>query len=100
MPRPLSLEVPDGKGGWKVALPALGFPAGKDKTMLIRLDGIDGKSVSRRFRLRTNMEIYWDFLGYATELDAKLARLHRPTPLAAELRYRGILEMTKKNASS
>src|SRR5207302_1732807 len=39
MPRPLSLEAPDGHGGWKVAVPALGFPAGKDKTMLIRLDG-------------------------------------------------------------
>jgi hypothetical protein len=46
------------------------------------------------------MEIYWDFLGYATELDPKLARLHRPAPLAAELRYRGMLEMTQKNASS
>jgi hypothetical protein len=102
-PRPLSLEVPDGNGGWKVALPALGFPAGKDKTMLIRLDGIDGKGgkgVCRRFRLRTNMEIYWDFLGYAAQRDPQLARVHRPEPLAAELRYRGVLEMTQKNPSS
>ncbi len=71
--------------------------------MLIRLDGIDGKAgngVCRRFRLRTNMEIYWDFLGYAVELDPKVARLHRPEPSAAELRYRGILEMMQKNASS
>lgn len=112
LPQPLSLEVPDGKGGWKVALPALGFPAGKDKTMLIRLDnlgepnglgepgGVSPRSVTRRFRLRTSMEIYWDFLGYATELDPKLARLERPTPMSAELRYRGILEMTRKNRSS
>jgi hypothetical protein len=99
-PRPLSLEVPDGNGGWKVALPALGFPAGKDKTMLIRLDGIDGKGVCRRFRLRTNMEIYWDFLGYATELDPKLAKLERPAPLAADLHFRGVLEMTRKDRSS
>ncbi len=100
MPQPLSLWVPDGKDEWKVALPALGFPAGKDKTMLIRLDGIDGKGVSRRIRLRTSMEIYWDFLGYATELDVKLAYLHRPEPLAADLRYRGMVEMTQKNTSS
>ena len=100
-PKPLSLEVPDGKGGWRAALPALGFPAGKDKTMLIRLDGIDAdKGVCRRFRLRTSMEIYWDFLGYATELDPELASIQRPTPLAADLRYRGVLEMSKKNASS
>jgi Tfp pilus assembly protein PilF len=102
-PRPLSLEIPDGKGGWKSALPALGFPAGKDKTMLIRLDGIDGidgKGVSRRFRLRTNMEIFWDYLGYATELDPKIARLQRPAPTSAELRYHGITAMTQKDRSS
>jgi tetratricopeptide (TPR) repeat protein len=99
-PEPLTLEVPDGKGGWKVGRPALGFPAGKNKTMLIRLDGIDGTGVSRRFRLRTNMEIFWDFLGYARGLDAKLARLERPPPITAELRYCGILQMTQKGASS
>jgi Tfp pilus assembly protein PilF len=99
-PRGLVLEVPDGKGGWKVGRDKLGFPAGKDKTILIRLDGIDGKGVRRRFRLRTNMEIYWDFLGYARGLDPKLARVQRPEPVAAELRYRGILEMTQKDRSS
>jgi Tfp pilus assembly protein PilF len=99
-PRGLVLEVPDGKGGWKVGRPALGFPAGKDKTILVRLDGIEGKGVSRRFRLRTNMEIYWDFLGYARRLDSGLARVQRPPPLTADLRYRGILEMTQRDASS
>src|SRR5262249_50378816 len=32
-PSPLELEVPDGSSGWKVARPALGFPAGKNKTI-------------------------------------------------------------------
>jgi hypothetical protein len=101
IPRPLALEVPDGKGGWKVADPALGFPAGKDKTLIIRLDGLAGKSgVTRRFRLRTNMEIYWDFLGYAVELDSGLAKLQRPAPVSAELRYRGMLQMTRKDRTS
>ena len=99
-PRPLVLEVPDGKGGWKVGRPALGFPAGKDKTMVVRVDGIDGPGVTRRFRLRTNMEIYWDYLGYARGLDAGLARIERPAPKSAELRYKGFLEMTQKDASS
>jgi cytochrome c-type biogenesis protein CcmH/NrfG len=99
-PRPVTLEVPDGKGGWKVGRPALGFPAGKNKTMVIRLDGIDGAGVSRRFRLRTNMEIYWDFLGYARGLDEQLARIGRPEAQSAQLRYRGLLQMTQKDASS
>ena len=100
LPRALTLEVPDGQGGWKVGRPALGFPAGKDKTMLIRLDGIDGPGVSRRFRLRTNMEIYWDALSYARPLDAGLARQRWLAPEAAELRFRGILRMTQANPSS
>ncbi len=99
-PRPLVLEVPDGKGGWKVGRPALGFPAGKNKTIMIRLDGIEGKGVSRRFRLRTNMEIYWDALSYASALDAKVIRQKVLAPETAELRYCGILEMTQANESS
>jgi tetratricopeptide (TPR) repeat protein len=99
-PRPLVLEIPDGQGGWKVGRPALGFPAGKNKTMLIRLDGIDGSKVGRRFRLRTNMEIFWDFLGYAQPLDAKLAKMQRLAPHTAELRYRGLLVMSQKDRSS
>jgi tetratricopeptide (TPR) repeat protein len=99
-PRPLVLEVPDGRGGWKVARDDLGFPAGKNKTMLIRLDGVAGKGVARRFRLRTNMEIYWDALHYARGLDEKLARLKWLRPARAELRYRGFLHMTRANRSS
>lgn len=100
MPKPLSLEVPDGNGGWKVASPALGFPAGKVKTMLIRLDEVDPMDIPRKVRLRTSMEIYWDFIGYAVELDPKLAKLQRPEMSTAELRYRGVVAMTQKNASS
>ncbi len=67
--------MPDGKGGWTVGRSELGFPAGKNKTIVIRLDDIPGRNgVARRFRLRTNMEIYWDALQYAEGLDAGLAR--------------------------
>ena len=37
-PQPLSMEVPDGKGGWVVAQPNLGFPAGRKKICLFDLD--------------------------------------------------------------
>ncbi len=100
LPRPLVLEIPDGKGGWKVGRPALGFPAGKDKTMLIRLDGIEGENVSRRFRLRTNMEIFWDYLGVAEGVDSSIVKQTSLDPTSAELRYRGVLEMSQKNVSS
>jgi hypothetical protein len=100
-PRPLVLEVPDGKDGWKVEQPALGFPAGKNKTMLIRLDRGAGKDVIHRFRLRTNLEVYWDSLAYARGLDIGKARRSPPLdPETADLRYLGFLEMTQANESS
>jgi len=100
-PRGLVLEAPDGKGGWAVGRPELGFPAGKNKTIVIRLDGIPGQEgVARRFRLRTNMEIYWDALEYAEGLDAGQVRQTVLMPETAELRHRGISLITRANASS
>jgi len=96
----LELDVPDGHGGWKLGRPALGFPAGKNKTILIRLDGIEGQGVTRRFRLRTNMEIYWDAIAYARGLDGGLACRQMLQPDSAELRSHGIVEMTSANPSS
>ena len=99
-PHALVLEVPDGKGGWKAGRDRLGFPAGKNKTMLIRLDGIEGEGVSRRFRLRTSMEIYWDALLYARGRDEAETVKQTLLPNYADLHFRGILEMTQANPSS
>ncbi len=100
-PHGLVLEVPDGKGGWTVGRPALGFPAGKNKTIVIRLDAIPGqKGVARRFRLRTNMEIYWDCLEYAEGVGADSIRQVALQPTSAELRYRGISRIARADDSS
>ena len=102
-PRGLVLEVPDGKGGWTAVRDRIGFPAGKNKTVLIRLDGLDGvgdPGVPRRFRLRTNMEIFWDALRIARGLDDSRIVRTELLPVEADLRGRGILEMTEANRSS
>jgi hypothetical protein len=100
-PFPILLEIPDGKGGWKVAKDDIGFPAGKNKTILIRLDGLGGDvHVARRFRLRTNMEIYWDALRYARVLDEGQAKQQPLAPETAELRYRGVGQLTPGNGTS
>ncbi|MDB5386631.1 MAG: Tetratricopeptide repeat protein [Planctomycetaceae bacterium] len=99
-PRGLVLEVPDGKGSWKVARDRLGFPAGKHKTVLIRLDGIDGPGVPPRFRLRTSMEIYWDAIQFARGVDDSQAVKQTLQPVQADLRFRGILAMSQANRSS
>jgi Tfp pilus assembly protein PilF len=93
-PRGLSLEAEDARGRWVVVAPDLGFPAGKNKTVLIDLgrvvrSGVDG---ARRLRLRTNLEIYWDSLAYAAGLtDAPITTV-RLDAVRADLRYRGFSE--------
>jgi len=85
---PPSIEVPDGRGGWRVAVPEMGFPAGLPRMMTYDITdlptGDDG-----RFRIRTNMEIFWDqvFVG----VDVADSRLRRQVmqPAVAELRYLG-----------
>jgi Tfp pilus assembly protein PilF len=100
LPQSLSLEVPNGRGGWRVARANLGFPAGKRKTILIDLQGIWQPGAPRRLRLRTNMEIYWDMLAWARALpDAELKR-QRLHPSTATLRYRGFSVVQAANRSA
>jgi Tfp pilus assembly protein PilF len=99
-PAPLTLEIPDGKGGWKVGRGGLGFPAGKNKTCVLQLNGIESDKVTRRFRLRTNLEIYWDALHYASGLDASKCKQQRLPAQSAQLQFRGIVRMSQRNPSS
>jgi tetratricopeptide (TPR) repeat protein len=82
-PSGLVLEALDGHGRWVVVNPDLGFPAGKNKTMLIDLTRA-GRAT--RLRLRTNLEIYWDSLTLAQEVSGSL-RTRRLSLTDAELRY-------------
>lgn len=81
-------------GHWKVVNDNLGFPAGKNKTVLLPLPDALGQSHRRRYRLRTNLEIYWDFLGWSlTEKDAPVET--QSLDLASsELRYRGFSKLS------
>jgi hypothetical protein len=84
-PRGLSLEALNQDGSWRTVRDDLGFPAGKNKTVLIDLKAIAG---AHRIRLRTNLEIYWDslLLGSRAPSPVKTTRID---PSTAELRYRG-----------
>ncbi len=93
-PRGLSLEALDAGGRWVLVAPELGFPAGKNKTILIDLGRVAraGVAGARRLRLRTNLEIYWDLLAYAAGVtDARLQTV-RLDPARADLHYRGYSE--------
>jgi Tfp pilus assembly protein PilF len=98
-PRGLRIDVPDGRGHWRTAKSGLGFLAGKLKTAVIDLTGIFPAGAPRKFRLGTNMEIYWDRLAWASGSPAR--RIQTNIPLAsAELRHRGFSVMRAANPSS
>jgi tetratricopeptide (TPR) repeat protein len=85
----LSVEVPDGRGGWITAQDNLGFPAGRKKTILFNLTNVFRPGTPRRVRLRTNLEIYWDAIHWAQgALDAPLKEATLD-PAVADLHYRG-----------
>ena len=58
-PHGLSLEAQDSSGRWVVVAPDLGFPAGKNKTILVDLRQVSARGLAhvRRLRLRTNLEV-------------------------------------------
>ena len=53
------IQVIDKNGEWKTVKNNMGFPMGKDKTVVVDLSGLM-KTPDHRIRIRTNMEIYWD----------------------------------------
>lgn len=99
-PQPLSLEVPDGHGGWRVARPNLGFPAGRNKICLIDLTNVFVPGTPKRVRLRTNLEVYWDSIQWAVGLPNTPLRIARIAPAAADLHYRGYSIIHQANESS
>ncbi len=94
-PKSLSLEVLQETGEWKTVKENLGFPAGKMKTILIDLP-----ANSRKFRLRTELEIFWDKLAWAVDLEENQTKEIPLDLSSAELRYRGFSVIEKRDDSS
>ena len=90
-PRGVALEAQTVQGHWVPVHPDLGFPSGKNKTMVIDLSAVpwplDGRPV--RLRLRTNLEVYWDWFAVAAGARDDALRTERLRPAVAHLRYRG-----------
>jgi tetratricopeptide (TPR) repeat protein len=99
-PAGLSLQVADASGRYTLARAGLGFPAGKDKTVLIDLSGLFRAAGPRRMRLTTNLEIFWDRIGWASgRPDVALEPRTLPLQLA-DLQYRGYSVTAAKDAST
>jgi Tfp pilus assembly protein PilF len=99
-PSSLSLETIDAAGKWTVAKPGLGFPEGKVKTIVLRIDDAFRPGAPRRLRLRTNLEIFWDQLSWAEALPGTKLASTKLAATTAQLRYRGFSEVRAADASS
>lgn len=89
------IQVLNEKGEWVTVIENLGFPMGKDKTVIADLSG-KFLSQDHRVRIKTNMEIYWDHIFFsAGNPDTPLVTTVMQ-PVSADLHYRGFSRMYRK----
>jgi len=91
---PPALEVRDASGRWR-AVADIGFPSGKDKTIIIDLAG-KFLTKDRHVRIRTAMQIYWDEAFVARDLADAGARITTLQPVSADLHFRGFSRTYRK----
>ena len=93
------LQVINAAGVWETVVDNLGFPKGKNKTMVFDLT--DKFFVpDYKIRIRTNMQIYWDHIFIATDVTDGNLEVIRLQPVLADLHYRGFSALSQKNFSS
>ena len=88
-PHPPSVEAQMPDGTWKMILPDMGFPAGLPRTIVVDLTGKLPPG-SRRIRLQTNLQIYWDQVLVDNGPDVSASERSTELPLtSAHLAFRG-----------
>jgi tetratricopeptide (TPR) repeat protein len=90
-----SLEVRDLHGRWTTAMANIGFPSGKNKTVVIDLAGRFPTS-DHHVRIRTNLQIYWDQAFVSSDVTTAPVRVSELKPLSADLHFRGYSRTYRK----
>lgn len=90
-----SVQVVNKKGEWETVIENLGFPMGKDKTVIADLSG-KFLSDDHRIRIQTNMEIYWDHIFFSNPGPNAPIVSTVLNPTQADLHYRGFSQSYKK----
>ncbi|HYW36370.1 MAG TPA: FG-GAP-like repeat-containing protein, partial [Balneolaceae bacterium] len=99
-PQGISVQVPDGHGGWVTAKKNVGFPAGKNKMVMINLRGIFKHAGDHRIRLVTSTETFWDQIRWAQGLPNAHIKRIMLKPAMMKLRYRGYSKVTRADSIS
>ena len=107
-----ALDVRDARGRWVPARTSVGFPSGKDKTVVIDLAGMF-PTHDHLLRLRTNLQIYWDQAFVADDVNggavkrqlrrsdgqetaAAVTRMTTLSPTSGDLHFRGFSRMYRR----
>ncbi len=91
---PPYLQVKDRNGKWVTVIPNIGFPSGKNKTVVVDLTG-KFLSKDHQVRIVTNMQIYWDCAFFANPSNEPVKTTWLD-PVYANFHYRGFSAMYRK----
>jgi len=89
------IQVINSQGKWETVVDNLGFPMGKNKTVIADLSG-KFLSADHRIRIQTNMEIYWDEIFFANVNSDAGMETTVLYPVSADLHYRGFSKTFRK----
>ncbi|MEE8576365.1 MAG: CRTAC1 family protein, partial [candidate division Zixibacteria bacterium] len=90
----VSLSVPDEHGNWVIAIGDIGLPNGKNSTLPVDLTG-KFPTDDHRFRLSTNMIVYWDEVAFTVDEKPIDIIEQEAILISADLRYHGFSSMTR-----
>ncbi len=92
---PPYLQVLDNNGHWRTVIENLSFPMGKNKVVIADLTD---KFISNDFRvrIRTNMQLYWDYVFFAIDAEEVPVIETSLQPVSADIHYRGFSRVYRK----
>lgn len=83
-----SVSVPDQSGEFQTAIPFMGFPGGKTKTIVVDVTEVANLQ-DPRFRIRTSAQIYWDRAAIAVQSGVGEYNTEEINLLTAEVAFHG-----------
>jgi tetratricopeptide (TPR) repeat protein len=89
------VQLCDKEGKWQTVSVNMGFPMGKNKTVIADLRG-KFLSADHRIKIRTNMEIYWDRIFFTKGLTDAPMTITKMNPVSADLHFRGFSSEYRK----
>lgn len=95
-----SVWVPDAnqREGWRNAIPFMGFPGGKTKTIVVDVTEAMNRQ-DPRFRIRTSAQIYWDCAQIAIQSEPATFRTMEVDLLSAEVAFHGFSKRIRRDST-